>query len=196
LSSIDASLSSFIANGVEWHWCELKFFHCQHVDAKKIKFVWGLIPSSAMDGCQMGVDRPIYCPVDMVNLRLNSMGTVTILQVRTYHEVWSQCAALSVRHNFPNVLFPPSYSFLTPDIGMFPVTILWSVRYGPMVMVTISLMHLAITFWYGYSSVHEPSTPVRYSCQRLYMVTVPLVNTYSMCKIYSLDPSYVSNTQI
>jgi hypothetical protein len=30
----------------------------------------------------------------MVNLRLNGTGMVTILQVHTYCEVWSQCAAL------------------------------------------------------------------------------------------------------
>jgi hypothetical protein len=44
----------------------------------------------------MGVDCPVYHPVDMVNLRLNGMGTVTILWVHTYCEVWSQCAALIV----------------------------------------------------------------------------------------------------
>jgi hypothetical protein len=63
-------------------------------------------------------------------------------------------------------------------LWMFSVTILWSVRYGPIVMATISLMHLMITFQYGYSSVHEPSTPIRYSHQHPYTVTVQPVNTY------------------
>jgi hypothetical protein len=84
----------------------------------------------------------------------------------------------------------------TSGLGMFPITILWSVWYGPTVTATVSLMHLAITFRYGYGSVHEPSTPIRYGRQRLYTVTVPLVNTYSTCKIYSLDPSYVSNSDV
>jgi hypothetical protein len=42
-----------------------------------------------------GVDRPVHCPIDMVNPRLNGMGMVTLLWVRTYHEVWSWCTALS-----------------------------------------------------------------------------------------------------
>jgi hypothetical protein len=66
---------------------------------------------------------------------------------------------------------------------MFLITILRSVQYSPTVTATVSLMHLAITFRYGYGSVHELPTPVRYGHQRPYTVTVPLVNTYSTCKI-------------
>jgi hypothetical protein len=76
-------------------------------------------------------------------------------------------------------------------LGMFPITVLQSVQYSPTVTVTVSLMHLAITFQYGYSSVHEPSTPVRYGRQRPYMVTV---NTYSTCKIYILCKQYTNLT--
>jgi hypothetical protein len=43
-----------------------------------------------------GVDHPIYHPVDMVNLRINGTGMVTVLQVHTYREVQSWCAALAM----------------------------------------------------------------------------------------------------
>jgi hypothetical protein len=43
-----------------------------------------------------GVVRPVYRPVYEDNLGLNGMGTATVLRVRTYREVRSWYAALSI----------------------------------------------------------------------------------------------------
>ena len=46
--------------------------------------------------------------INMVNLRLKHMGTVTVLWVHTYHEVQLQCAAL-VASSSPEVQVMTSY---------------------------------------------------------------------------------------
>jgi hypothetical protein len=75
------------------------------------------------------VDRPVYHSVDMINLRINGMGTVTVLWVCTYHEVRSWCAALILGGINKTLVMVSVYS--PPDVKLLEDShyTLWSCTY-------------------------------------------------------------------